>query len=212
MDYLDKIDNLLNGKIYFCEIGAMDGRRHDDMYKYIQKYNWKGILVEPLGDMFQQLKINYSNKKGLIFENSAISNRNADKYLYRVPKKIIKEEKLPGWVDGISSFHKNNSEISRFNDFAIKEKIHSITFNTLVKKHGIKRIDVLQIDTEGHDYKIFKQIFPKFKPLFIKIEYKHLKKEEKSALKNILINNGYEVIRKNGDFIATIPIENIQFY
>lgn len=79
MDYLDKLDRVLDGKIYFCEIGAMDGKRHDDMYKYIQKYNWKGILVEPLRDMFEKLKINYSNKQGLIFENSAISNRNSKK-------------------------------------------------------------------------------------------------------------------------------------
>ena len=212
MDYLDKLDSALDGNIYFREIGAMDGKRHDDMYKYIQKYNWKGILVEPLRDMFEKLKINYSNKQGLIFENSAISNRNSKKKIYRVPRKIIKTQNLPGWVDGISSFHKNKSEISHFDKFAIQETIQAITFNNLVKKHNIDRIDVLQIDTEGHDYKIFKQIFPKFKPLFIKVEYKHLKKEEKSEIKQTLQKYGYEVVRKNGDYIATYPFEKLQFY
>ena len=212
MNYLDKLDSKLNGDISFCEIGAMDGKRHDDMYKYIQRYNWKGLLVEPLKDMFQQLKKNYSNKSGLIFENSAISNRNGNKYIYRVPKNIIKKEKLPGWVDGISSFHKDKSEISRFDDYAVREKIRAITVNSLVKKHNIERIDVLQIDTEGHDFKIFKQIFPKFQPLFIKIEYKHLEKEEKKEIKQTLQNYGYNVVRKNGDYIATYPFEKLELY
>lgn len=207
MNYLHKLHDFLDGDIFFCEIGAMDGKRHDDMHRYIKRYNWKGLLVEPLRDMFERLKDTYSDKKGIAFENAAVSDTDSHAKIYRVPIDIIKAHRLPGWVDGISSLYANRNEISHYSKFAVRETVRTTTFDTLVKKHHISRIDVLQIDTEGHDYAIFQQIFPRFTPYMIKVEYKHLLRNEKDEIKTILQKHGYKVITKDGDFIATMKLK-----
>jgi len=201
MDYLHELNYELNNDIFFCEIGAFDGKRFDDLYDYIQQYKWKGILVEPLKDAFKKLKENYKNIKGLKYENSAITEQNKIKNIKRVINR--KENKLPGWLDGSSSFF-DNKHTKKFN--FIEEPVKCITFLSLVKKHNIKRIDVLQIDTEGYDLKIFKQIIPYFKPYFIKIEYIHLNKNDRKILKTMLLENGYEVSSKYGNYLAYLPL------
>jgi len=202
MEYLNEIDKLLKGDIFFVEIGAMDGKRHDSMYKYIQKYNWKGILIEPLPDMFEKSKKNYSNKDNLLFENSAISSYKGTHNIYRILDDVIKENKLENWADGISSFYKTK-HINEFDKYITNQIITCITFQNLVDKYNIKKIDVLQIDTEGHDLIILQLILPLFQPLFIKVEYKHLKREDRKTMRNLLIKYGYKISTASGDYICT---------
>ena len=201
MEYLDELNYLLDNDIFFCEIGAFDGKRFDDLYSYIQKYKWKGILVEPLRDAFKELRKNYANIKGLKYENSAITEFNGTKNIKRVINR--KENKLPSWLDGSSSFF-DNKHTKKYN--FVEEKVNCITFKTLIKKYNISRIDVLQIDTEGYDLIIFKQIIPHFLPYFIKIEYIHLNKNDRKILKDILKENGYDIKSKYGNYIATLPL------
>jgi hypothetical protein len=60
--------------ISFLQIVSNDGISSDPLNKFINKYNWKGILVEPIPFLFEKLKRNYVHKnKNLIFYNIAIS-------------------------------------------------------------------------------------------------------------------------------------------
>src|SRR5262245_37291248 len=45
--------------IFFVEIGAMDGISFDPLYKHVVSNGWRGLLVEPLPDLFEQLKETY---------------------------------------------------------------------------------------------------------------------------------------------------------
>lgn len=59
--------------ISFIQVGANDGRYGDPLHKYIVKYPWRGILVEPQPDVFTRLCANYAAYKDrLIFKNVAI--------------------------------------------------------------------------------------------------------------------------------------------
>ena len=42
------------------QIGANDGVSHDCLYKVVLKYKWQGVVVEPLDEFFNKLKLNYS--------------------------------------------------------------------------------------------------------------------------------------------------------
>lgn len=60
--------------VSFLQIGSNDGISGDPLNKFINNYNWKGILVEPIPFLFEKLKRNYFHKKSnLIFYNIAIS-------------------------------------------------------------------------------------------------------------------------------------------
>ena len=55
------------------QIGENDGKRFDEISKFIKKNNeLKAILVEPVKRYFEELKKNYKDFKNIKFENSAI--------------------------------------------------------------------------------------------------------------------------------------------
>lgn len=60
----------------FVQIGANDGVRWDPLHDLILKHHLVGLLVEPLPDMFEQLKKNYVSESQLSFENVAIATEN----------------------------------------------------------------------------------------------------------------------------------------
>tara|TARA_R110001592_G_scaffold302858_1_gene574835 strand:+ start:1101 stop:1688 length:588 start_codon:yes stop_codon:yes gene_type:complete len=186
MEYLESIKN---EDIFFLEIGAFDGKSFDGLYKYTHNNNWTGIFVEPINEYFQQLQLNFQNIENKVFENSAITDENKQYEIKRL--KLDKK-----WAKGSSSLVDNdlNQKYAYYT-----ETINGITFDTLVDKYKIERIDVLQIDTEGYDLKILEQIVPRFIPKFISIEQRHLKYPDKMKVKKILKQLGYYVKNcKNG--------------
>ena len=73
-DCVKELNEKLQGKLCFLEIGAMDGIGHDALHKHISaNSNWSGLLVEPLPDMFDKLKQNYKTRKNPHSECTAIT-------------------------------------------------------------------------------------------------------------------------------------------
>lgn len=70
----------------------------------------------------------------------------------------------------------------------------------VINYHSFYDVDVLQIDTEGFDAEIFKQLdFKKCNPSIIKLEWNHMCNTDKLIVKTILSNNGYKFkIEKGG--------------
>jgi FkbM family methyltransferase len=193
-DYQQKYKN-----IFFIQIGANDGMKFDPTYLYVRKYGWKGILVEPVNYVFKKLKKNYEGVRGLIFEDVAIGDKEGFKNFYMLKKS--ENEKLPLWYDEIGSFSKEHvlkhkNRIKDIDKRITTEKIKVLTLGSLFEKYHVNKIDFLQIDTEGYDQQILKQIpFNKLKPSMIVYEDRHLSKEEKESCQNLLRNNGYTIIR-----------------
>ena len=217
--YLHKISKEIP-EIFFLEIGAMDGKSFDELHQFIKHYKWHGVLVEPLKDMFELLKINYSGCKNLYFENSAITDREEIKPILRIPINIVEKGLAPIWAKGISSFYDNRNAIGgmggllygrkmdeksfeSYKKYIVQENVNCITLEKLISKYNVTKVDVLQIDTEGSDYKIFKQFdLNKFKPYFIKVEVGNLPRSEYQEIKSILEKNYYDCELKGLDLYA----------
>src|SRR3989344_5088239 len=88
--------------ILFVEIGAMDGVSFDPLYAVVMKYRWRGLLVEPLPDLFARLKENYKDATGVLFENAAIAEERGEKVMYRVAPQAVQQGLVPPWAGGIS--------------------------------------------------------------------------------------------------------------
>lgn len=189
MEYLDNLEKNKSEELFFCQVGAMDGIKFDGLHKYIKKYSWSGILFEPVNDMFLKLKDNYKNHKNkLIFENLAISNKNGEDLINRVPL-----DKIPNkYYLGMSTLSNNYKHLKEKNSdgtpLFIKEKIKISKFKPIVDKYDITKIDILQIDTEGYDLIVFNEIFSLFKPSFICIEHHHLTNNDRKILEESLKN------------------------
>ena len=174
----------------------MDGVSHDELYPYAFKNkHWKGLLIEPVSDYFNQLKNNYENRENLIFENVAISTSGEDKKIYTVERSAIQSGNVPFWCNGISTFNPNGPTISAegIKDKVQTEVVKCCTFKDIVNKHHLQKIDILQIDAEGSDYDILNQIWDcGFRPKLIYIEIVHMTSDQVNDVYRLLHSHGYE--------------------
>ena len=187
---------------FVLQIGAMDGINFDDTRGFLDKYQWPALLVEPIPDLFEELKENFKDRENYIFEQSAIATHDGVIEMLTVPPEVIIEQDLHPGYKGMSAIYplKNGfgSDYQRDIDvkaqFGVNMEVPCLTFNSLCEKHKVEKIDVLICDAEGYDWEIFKQFdFEKYSPTLIRLEYINLTDEEKELVENKLIENGYKV-------------------
>ena len=198
--------------IFVTQIGALDGIIADDSRFYLNKYNWKALLVEPIPEWFEKLKNNFKDRN-YIFENSAITNYDGEVEMVTIPGNDIIKENLHPDYRGMSTVipPKKDFEGMLTEKYSIKIKVPSLSLKSLFEKHSINKIDIFLCDAEGYDWEIFNQFdFTKFDPYFIRIEFFHLTDNEKYLLKEKLENNGYVVeIDQNIDAVKKSLLEEI---
>lgn len=192
-----------NDSFYFIQVGSNDGQTGDPIFKFVKKYSWQGILVEPVPYLFEKLKSTYKDYSGLSFENSAIDKEDGHRTFYRV--KENNNPNNPIWYDQLGSFRKEIVEkhkeaIPEFDAHLITEEVSCISFANLLKKYSVNKIDLLHIDTEGYDYEIIKLIpFETTPPQMIMYEHKHLGKHDQEECKKLLLGYGYHLLETESD-------------
>ena len=164
----------------FIQVGANDGVFGDPLRKYILKYEWNGVFIEPQPEIYKELLINYKGlKKKLYFENLAISNNSESISLFRP---FIGEGEINGSKSVIekSSIASVNPTITA-RQFGVREsdleeiKVATITLDEIVKKYQLSKLDILQIDTEGYDWEVLKTLnLKQTRPYIIQFEHGHM--------------------------------------
>jgi FkbM family methyltransferase len=184
------------------QIGAMDGINFDDTRGFLDMYRWKSVLVEPVPTIFDELKENFKDRDNYIFEQCAITEEDGEIKMLTVPPDVIEREGLHPGYKGMSALYplRNGfgSDYQRDIDvkaqFGVDIMVPTLTLNSLLNKYNLQNVDILICDTEGYDWKIFKQLdFNRIRPKVIRLEYINLTDEEKELTKNKLIENGYEI-------------------
>jgi FkbM family methyltransferase len=200
--------------VFFAQIGAMDGVTRDPLCDFVRDFQWKGILVEPLPDLFRQLHRNYEGTPGLLFENCAIAGHCGTLDLYRVPCELTQSGEVPHWASGISSaFRDRNAlgglkltaaEYALIKDRVVRVPVPCMTLPALLAKHAAERVDVLQISTEGSDLIVLSQLdFNRYRPSIIHVEYYNLPRAEQKDLFYLLVRQGYTLSADHKDVLAT---------
>jgi hypothetical protein len=70
-----------------------------------------------------------------------------------------------------------------------------LSFSALLKKHGVTKIDLLQIDVEGYDFQIIRSIdFKQIAPKIIHFEYANLPAVERAECIDLLIAKDYKLV------------------
>ncbi len=172
----------------------------------MRKYGWHGIVVEPVPYLFKRLKETYAGQVGIAFENVAIGAEDGYKTFYRIKENA--EPQNPYYYEYLGSFRKevvlkHRYLIPHFDKYFMSEEIRCVSFTTLIDTHGVQKIDVLHIDTEGYDYEIIKTIpFERIRPHMILYEHSHLSATDKRACQVLLKEKGYRLRRMYKDTLA----------
>ena len=159
---------------FFVEAGALDGICGSSTYLLEKDYGWKGILVEPDSDMFEQLVSNRPNSDCL------------DCCLYDTNGEIdFVQFKLKGW-SGIAENWPETRQVRPETDDHKIIKRQTLTLEKLLEKFkATPVIDYLALDIERSEFKILKE-FP-----FDSYKFKAISLEGYVDSKKILQNNGY---------------------
>ena len=151
-----KYINYKNG--FYIDCGANDGVNQSTTW-YFEKYlNWSGILIEPIPNVFNELKKNRS--KNNYFYNTALTNFN---YNSKTIKFIFnKEDTLTG------SIFSNNQYLKKTQTIEVK----ATTLDQIIKNNkSTKSIDLFSLDVEGYEFEVLNGINyddTKFKFFFFK--------------------------------------------
>lgn len=197
--------------LVFLEIGANDGVTIDPLWPFVQRYGWRGIMVEPIPATFQKLATNYAAHPQVHLVNAAIGHSDGEQTIY-----AVKEH--PGQVERANlyaSFRKDVvlSQVRYVPNVEneIEElRVPCYTLSTLLDKTQIGNIDILQIDTEGFDAEILKMVdFVRLNPSLIQFEHTNLSKSEIDACARLLIERGYKVAWDSLDMIGYRPIDSL---
>lgn len=182
----------------FIQVGANDGSMADPLRRQILKRKWSGIMIEPVPDIFSRLVANYRFRKKIILENVAIAAEPGERDFYSLrPVQDLRAAGLPAWYTGLGSFYKDiilshKHLIPDIESRILTRKVPTTTFEVLCEKHGIRSVNLIQIDTEGYDYEVVKLIdFKKLRPQLLAYEHFHLSPEDRGACEALLHSYGY---------------------
>jgi hypothetical protein len=165
-----------------------------------------GISIEPLKYYLDNLP---DNDK-VIKVNCGISDIDFETDIFWVSPEDIQKYNLPNWLRGCNSIINPHptaiKELDKVNLSQVYKtsKCKCITWTTLVNTYDITSVNLLKIDTEGHDCKIIKNILYSntILPDEILFEYNVLTNEnEFKNTMDLLIINGYYEIERGFDTI-----------
>jgi FkbM family methyltransferase len=186
------------------QIGANDG---DDFVRsvirrYGRRHDIKGILVEPQPYFCTKLINNYEKMDGIKIKNVAVSDSAREATLYYID---YGAKGAPGWSKGLGSFDRNvvlsHEDLFTGIGGSIKTlNVKCVTVRELLADTPNGAMDVLVIDTEGHDYIILSQFdFTQVRPKLIVFESKHLSADDLARSDAMLCSAGYYIVHSGTD-------------
>lgn len=209
--------------VFFIQVGANDGLINDPLLRLIHRDHWKGIMIEPQTKVFrEELSPLYRSYPDIILLNAAISNHPGKQLLYTVSFSTQR------WATGIAGFVRSSLDEKVRNgyikkcalkygdrlpanesEYIVGQDVSCITFQDILAKYEIPKVDLLQIDTEGFDFEIIK-MFPFYilKPGVISFENENLSEADYKACKEFLTSQGYALKESGRDTIASLKTRN----
>jgi FkbM family methyltransferase len=179
-------------ELTFIQVGAFDGVTKDPLQKYISRFGWRGVLIEPQAAAAEKLSDLYRDNPRIAVLQAALDDRRGKDTLFRVSS-----SKAPAWAGALASFQrdtiaKHHDLIPGLEEMIVEDEVDCITFDDVFKVLPSEQIDLLQIDTEGADGKML-SLFPleRVRPAIIHWEVKHLSTREREQCLERLGSFGY---------------------
>lgn len=196
---------------FFVEIGANDGAQYDHLREQIAERSWRGIMVEPVPYVFARLRENYDERAGIALENAAVADRNGTMPFFHLAQAEPGERAgLPDWYDALGSFSRESvmshgPQIPDIERRLVTIDVPTITFDSLLAKHGADHVDLVLVDTEGYDFEVLKTIdLARYRPRLVVYEHFNFDPEQREACRRHIRGFGYEVLEEGFDTFCVL--------
>jgi FkbM family methyltransferase len=194
----------------FIQIGANDGFTGDPLNPLITRSDtrWRGVLVEPVADLFAKLSERYGHNPALRLERAAIGEHDGTIEIHRL--QTTGGDSL--WLQQLPSLdrallQRNASEFGQPERPTVTEVVPCLSVATLLTRHQIEHCDLLVIDAEGWDWRLLRQFdLARLRPKLILYEHQHLAPEERAQAHQFLAQHAYQWSEtEEGDTVAWRP-------
>lgn len=200
----------------FLQVGAMDGKRYDPIYAFAKHYRWHGLIMEPLPDLFGALAAHYAGRPEVTLVNAALTESDGTGEMVRVKREAVREGDVPLWAEGLGSFFPERNALGGVGvspdlhaailDASERTPVSCLTFASLAERYGLDRIDLLQVDAEGCELDIWRQVDAAgVRPRVVHLEYWALPPQQQGALIGSLAERGYRLRMSESDVMALAP-------
>jgi FkbM family methyltransferase len=203
--------------IYFLQVGANDGMTWDPCYFFVRRDDWKGIVIEPQRQVFEEkLELTYKDTPGIQLMNVAVDTADGIKPLFRYSFASSR------WATGLASFDRerlidnfnspyvqNNIEREHLvvspnpDEYVTSELVSCLTFETILDAVHVDAIDFLITDVEGFDVRILETFpFNRMLPANIIFELPAVRDARFAAFLSRLGAHGYSLFLSGSDAMA----------
>jgi FkbM family methyltransferase len=187
-------------QLTFIQIGAFDGVMKDPLYPYIDKYGWRGVMVEPQPGPAKELRDLYRDNDDIVVLEAAVDAAAGKRKLF-----TVESDNVPTWARGMASFErehivKHSYLIPGIENMIREIEVDCIPMDEVLKPLNSDRVDLLQIDAEGADADLL-ALFPfeRIKPAIVHWEIKNLTKLQKEFCFDRLASFGYRFAPSGGE-------------
>lgn len=210
---------------FFVQVGGFDGVSFDPLRRHIVERQLRGIIIEPVPCYFEKIEKLYANNPNVTAVNCAVSEQTGEAVIWRFKPEAVERGILPPHFAGISSFLMEDlladsgvlgrscpdEETKRILRTLVEPvPVACRTMSEILDSQGVATIDILQIDTEGYDFRILQLFnFERFKPSLVQYEHQHLNLEDRAAAEAYLARYGYQLHPQDFDTIAVLSNESI---
>jgi len=180
--------------IHFIQVGAYDGISTDPLRKYIEKYGWHGVMLEPQPTPATQLRDLYRKNSDIVILQAALDSERKKRSLF-----IVDSGNAPRWAGGMASFDrahivKHEYLVPGLRDMVREILVDCIPFDDVISHLPSDRIDLLQIDAEGADGYIL-SLFPfeRVRPAILHWERKNMTRKQQEGALDLVGRYGYRI-------------------
>lgn len=195
LDVRAAIEHLADARdepVRFVQVGANDGRSGDPLRELIAAGRLQGLLVEPQPEPFERLRRRHQDADGLHFAPVAVTERDGPVTLYTDPERST-----------LGTLEPDRNLIRDRRRRAVELTVEGLTFDSLADRYGIDGFELLQLDTEGFDYKILRQVpLDEHGVQIVNLEYYCLPVAERRAAGELLARAGFALLYGEADLLA----------
>lgn len=193
-----------NPDLYFLQIGANDGLIDDPIHPLVRKHRLRGLLLEPVPAFFEELKSNYADQPQLQFERAALWKEDGAQQFFRIRHEAYENRRIKGMA-GLSreKLMAASTYLPGLAGNIESFPVPTISPASLLRKHGVTRVDLLIVDTEGLDDQMIYLLFDAgLSPAMVYFEHIHLDAGRQDACCDFLSRRGYAFARSRTDTLA----------
>jgi FkbM family methyltransferase len=165
------------GTGFFVEVGANDPHSGSQTW-LLEQNGWSGVLVEPQGTLCERLR--NARKNSQVFQVACSS-----------PEREGEAEFHIGSADAHSTLDLQGATAGAH--FVATERVKVTTLDKVLAQAGVKSIDFLSIDVEGHEIEVMQGFdFAKYRPSLILIE----DNAQSLAKHRFVVQHGYKLVKR----------------